>query len=118
MLLRDLFNLKKDNYRHDRFGMPCNNRCNQTGFKYVSRVNHKVYRQGFCWRYRRELGGEVVQVQGVNLMILMERVINRGLPWEVTDENRAMSSVVDDGFSWDVFEANMKNKGLSWNGAG
>lgn len=103
VLLKELFNENFD-LDHDRFGHTCNNRSNKTGFKYVSRVNNKLYNQGFCWRYRRELGGKVSQVQGVNLLTLMERVISRGLPWEVTDESRARVSVAGDGFSWDLFE--------------
>lgn len=104
-LLKDLF---EESYPHkDRFGVTCNNMSNHTGFKYVSRVNHRGYKQGFCWRYRRNLGGEVVQVQGVNLLVLMCRVVERGLPWVVTDEDSARSSVSGDGFSWDLFEENM-----------
>ena len=86
VLLKDLFEEAIGKHSCDRFGVACNNMSNKTGFKYVSRVNNKLYKQGYCWKYRRNLGGEVVQVQGITLKVLHERVISRGLPWVIVDE--------------------------------
>lgn len=92
VLLKELVEEAMEKHSCDRFGVACNNMSNKTGFKYVSRVNNKLYKQGYCWKYRRNLGGEVVQVQGISLKVLRERVISRGLPWVVTDEVLARSS--------------------------
>lgn len=79
VLLKDLFEEAMKNVEY-------NNQSNKTGFKYVSRVTDDKYKKGFFWRYYlRENGGEI-SVRGTSLHILKNRVINKGLPWIITDE--------------------------------
>ena len=65
---------------------------NKTGFYRVSTLKRKDCKQGFIWCYLYPLkNGKQKQLVAVNLLTLKNKVLKKGLRWDVIDEEKAVS---------------------------
>lgn len=76
---------------------------NKTGFKWVSRIKHSGYKEGYYWGYQRRINKEIVALRSTTLIGLLEKVKANGYTWLVLDEEKAKMSVESEGLSWNVF---------------
>ena len=61
-------------------------RPNKTGILYVSRLKKKTYRNGYFWRYFNRK--QDIHISATTLRELRNKVIYRGYPWIVIDEDK------------------------------
>lgn len=65
-----------------------------TGFYRVSKKKKKKYKKGFLWSYNyTDNNGKRKTIQSKSLKQLKEKVKNKGLPWEIVDEELAEKTI-------------------------
>lgn len=63
---------------------------NNTGYYRVSKVYHKMYRQGFTWRYKYyDENGNRKVISCVDIDKLEEKVKSKGLDWIILENNKS-----------------------------
>lgn len=66
---------------------------NTTGYLHVRRISDSRLRHGFIWGYYyNDDSGKEKRIFNVDLNLLKDEIINRGLPWEIIDEENAKRS--------------------------
>jgi len=80
---------------------------NKTGFKWLCRVERL---KSYHWVYHRRINGEYVSVYGADLFRLFDKVVERGYDWIVIDEERAMTTIKNEGIRWEDYVDYMKIK--------
>lgn len=83
---------------------------NKTGFKWVSRIKHSRYKNGYYWGYQRSINKEIVVLRSTTLIGLLEKVKANGYTWLVLDEEKAKMSVESDGLEWSMFSKFLSNE--------
>ena len=69
-----------------------------TGFFGVSKINHKRVKQGFLWQYNVYAPNGMPSAFGsVSLMKLREKVIRKGLPWGIVNNEKAITTLKECG---------------------
>lgn len=101
-LLKELFEeAKKDGLKNSRSGLHIGR--NKWGCFRLVRLKHERSRKGYLWAYHFNVGGERVRIVASNLLLLRDKVINKGYPWIVTDEDLFRKAVESDGLDYNLF---------------
>ncbi len=66
-----------------------------TGVFRVCKRKRKDTKQGFQWIYQYYVNGKRREISSIDLNLLKEKVIEKGLVWEIFDEKKAIESGVD-----------------------
>lgn len=58
---------------------------NKTGVIHLNKTKNPIYKQGFTWNYQIKNNHDPHSLNSIDLLDLKEKVIKKGLPWEVID---------------------------------
>ena len=70
---------------------------NTTGFLHVCKHKCSTCKQGFRWCYQYSVDGKQKPITSVDIFKLRDKVIARGLKWEVIDEEKAKKTLQRNG---------------------
>lgn len=62
-----------------------------TGFYRVSKTNSKIW--GYYYKYYYKEGNQPTSLQSVNIRVLKKNVEEKGLPWKISDEEKAKQTL-------------------------
>lgn len=69
---------------------------NTTGYLNVLKVNLETSFQGFTWVYKySDKNGDIHKISRVNLNELETIILEKGWPWEIIDEKKALNSQIE-----------------------
>ena len=75
-------------------------RKNTTGYFRVIKKKEKTSQQGFTWRYQYSENGKQKSISSVDLAKLKDKVVKKGLEWEIISESVAKSTCSECGIDF------------------
>ena len=77
---------------------------NKTGFYRVGKYNQRKLKQGFDWKYQYiNENGKSRVISSINLVTLKEKVLEKGLEWEIIDLEKAKKTLMTYNYDLEEF---------------
>ena len=78
-----------------------NTKKNLSGYYRVNKLKNSNCKQGIIWGYRYSDNGTRKRIHNINLKTLKENVLEKGLCWEVLDEDKAKATCDEYGYDFE-----------------